>query len=174
LVTAGDAYYWAGGRKIALRRSDQTAIDLAAAASSGLSEEHIERLSKTGRSGGSTLRIVSTSELPESVRSGLDASGALQPVYEAGDGSQIIVLPEVRVETTDRSKARKLDQLASDFDAAITEPREGRYVITPLSRRGADALDLANRVTEQVGPEVAQARFVRVVPRPGSHRRHSA
>jgi hypothetical protein len=37
-------------------------------------------------------------------------------------------------------------------------------VLKPASGRGEEALELANHVSEQVNPDAAQARFLRIVP----------
>jgi hypothetical protein len=76
-------------------------------------------------------------------------------------------LPEVRVEESspERQQAvhRWLRQHARDVETV--EDRGGRIVLRPTSGRGQDALALANDLTEQVGPEMAQPRFLRIVDR---------
>ena len=87
------------------------------------------------------------------------------PVYEAEDGTMLAVLPEVRVECAD---PKVLDQVADSLEAAtVSERSEERLVIRPDSGRGEDALAIANHVHEAYAVDVAQARFRRVVPRPG-------
>lgn len=120
------------------------------------------------------LRLVEGTDLPEPVRQTLDSAGALQPVYRADSGARIVVLPEVRVETSDAAIGSRLHDLVKQSDATMTEARPGRYSIQLSSGRGDDALALANRVVEELEPDVAQARFIQVVPRPDQHRRKRA
>jgi hypothetical protein len=51
-----------------------------------------------------------------------------------------------------------------DSNAVIDESKPGRFVVKPSSGRGADALDLANRLAEELKPEAAQARFIEITP----------
>ncbi len=95
------------------------------------------------------------------------ASGAStgNATFRAEDGSLITVLPEIRVESGDPAV---LDAVSSSLqDARVTRRTEERLVIEPASGRGEDALALANHLAESFDVEVAQARFRRVVPRPG-------
>jgi hypothetical protein len=95
-------------------------------------------------------------------------------VYQTDDKSLLVVLPEVRVETTDPAKEQRLYDLVKQSDAVVAEAKRGRFVIRPSSGRGIDALALANRVVERVKPDIAQVRFVHIVPRPDQHRRGGA
>ena len=107
-------------------------------------------------------RKVRLSRLPDAPAA-LEAGEA--PVYEAEDGSTLAVLPEVRVECADPAV---LDAVAASLSGAtVTDRSEERLVIRPDSGRGEDALALANHVHEAFDVDVAQARFRRVVPRPG-------
>ena len=120
-----------------------------------------------GRELTKALRLVDGTDLPEPLRHTLDAAGALQPVYGTADDARVVVLPEVRVEASDPETRKGLRDLVKDSDAEMTESKPGRFVISVPSGRGDDALTLANRVVEELRPEVAQARFIHVVPRPG-------
>ena len=109
--------------------------------------------------GGRKVRLARLVDPPTAVEAG-DA-----PVYEAEDGSTLAVLPEVRVECADPAV---LDAVAASLSGAtVTDRSEERLVIRPDSGRGEDALALANHVHEAFDVDVAQARFRRVVPRPG-------
>jgi hypothetical protein len=110
-------------------------------------------------------RKIRLSRLPDAPAA-LEAGDA--PVYEAEDGSTLAVLPEVRVECADPAV---LDAVAASLSGAtVTDRSEERLVIRPDSGRGEDALAIANRVHEGFAVDVAQARFRRVVPRPGVER----
>jgi hypothetical protein len=78
-----------------------------------------------------------------------------------------VVLPEVRVEESRGAKRKHLaDWLESHAQETVVTSRSAdRFVLQPKSGYGGDALTLANQLTEQVGPELAQARFLRLLPR---------
>jgi hypothetical protein len=102
----------------------------------------------------------------------LEAAGAIHPVYRSR-GAVVVVLPEVRVEETRGGAKQKhlTEWLASHAQDAVVKSRsEDRLVIEPASGYGGDALALANQLTEQVGPEMAQARFLRILSRPSTQR----
>jgi hypothetical protein len=111
-------------------------------------------------SGGRKVRLDRVTDPPGPL--GGDVPDA--PVFRAEDGSLVAVLPEVRVESTD---PKVLDEVAASVGAATVERSEERLVIRPDSGRGEDALAIANQVHEAFDVDVAQARFRRVVPRPG-------
>jgi hypothetical protein len=111
--------------------------------------------------GGRKVRLDRVAEPPAALA---ESAGADAPVYRAEDGSLLAVLPEVRVECAD---PEVLDQVAASLEAATVERSEERLVIRPDSGRGEDALAIANHVHEAFHVDVAQARFRRVVPRPG-------
>jgi hypothetical protein len=113
--------------------------------------------------GGRKVRLSRLDDPPAALE--LEGEAEDVPVYEAEDGSTLAVLPEVRVECADPTV---LDAVAASLSGAtVTERSEERLVIRPDSGRGEDALAIANRVHEDYDVEVAQARFRRVVPRPG-------
>jgi len=91
----------------------------------------------------------------------------VHPVFRSEDGSRVVVLPEVRVEASDPEKLAELGR--SLTTARITQESADRLVIEPDSGRGADALALANTLAESADADLAQARFLRVVTRPGPH-----
>jgi len=93
--------------------------------------------------------------------------GAIHPVFRA-EGAMLVALPEVRVEdASPRRQAALHDWLAQHRgEAEIVQDRGDRMVLRPTSGRGLDALALANHLSEQVGPEMAQPGFLRIVERP--------
>ena len=111
--------------------------------------------------GGRKIRLDRVADPPEPLSG--DVPDA--PVFRAEDGSLLAVLPEVRVECAD---PQVLDRVADSLEGAtVAERSEERLVIRPDSGRGEDALAIANHVHEAYDVDVAQARFRRVVPRPG-------
>jgi hypothetical protein len=121
------------------------------------------------------VRIVDRGQLPTESVVRLEQSGILLPVFRA-EGALLVVLPEIRVEESRSGAPRQnlANWLSANADrTTVFEGTAGRIEIRPLSGKGAEALALANSLAEEVGPELAQARFVRLVPRPGTKRRRS-
>jgi hypothetical protein len=96
----------------------------------------------------------------------LAKQGAVQPVFHA-EGAMLIALPEVRLEESSPERRQAVHRWLRRHarDAEIVEDRGDRIVVRPTSGRGQDALALANQLTEQIGPEMAQPRFLRIVDR---------
>lgn len=161
----GDTYYWAGGKRIPLKASGEVAVDLG---SSLLTQAELEDLRATGRGLSGSLVIVSKDDVPGSLREGDAFVAGVHPVFRAEDGALIVVLPEVRVEARDPQRLAAVGR--SLKSAHIKEQTEERLVLEPASGRGEDALRLANALAESPDTEVSQARFIRVVPRPGARR----
>jgi hypothetical protein len=111
--------------------------------------------------GGRKVRLEPVAEAPGPLAEGAPDA----PVFRAEDGSLVAVLPEVRVECADPAV---LDAVVASLDDTLVVDRsEERLVLAPGSGRGEDALALANTLAETFDLDVAQARFRRVVPRPG-------
>jgi hypothetical protein len=93
-------------------------------------------------------------------------------VFRAADGSLLVVLPEVRIEAADERQARKIRRALDGASVAseVVRDKGEQLVVRPRSHKGGDALELANLVAETVEPPMAQARFLRVVPRPSTTR----
>ena len=164
-MSDGDTYYWAGGSKIALHASDDVAVDLGSGPCAQLPEPDLAGLRAEGRSLSGSLVVVPKSAVPDALREGDAFVVGVHPVFRADDGALIVVLPEVRVESSD---PQRLAAVGRSVKAAhITEQTEERLVLAPDSGRGEDALRLANTLAESPDTDVSQARFIRVVPRPG-------
>jgi hypothetical protein len=170
-VTYGDTYYWAGGRRIGLRTSPDVVVDLTLAAQSGLDESDVARIRDQGRSLTASTVLLPEQDLPEAFKADASLARAFHPVFRADDGTLLAVLPEVRVEAHEPNKLAVLERLIADGETAaiIKEQRPGRLVLEPASGRGADALTLANTLFEEYHPDLAQARFLRVIARPDRH-----
>ena len=164
---ANQAYYYDGaGSRIALHAIDEIAIDWEAAKAVSLPDELVSKLRDSSRVLRGGVSLVERNDLGESALHALDSVGAIHPVFRAEDGTKLVVLPEVRVEATDASQARKIKRTLKREEAELVEATGERLVIRPKSGRGSDALDLANRLEEAEHPLMAQAHFLRVVPRP--------
>jgi hypothetical protein len=168
---AGDRYYYAGGKKVELAPADDLiAVDASALADRRVAKEIEATVRRNFKplSGGVGLihRADLGSEANEVVKA-LEEAGVTHPVFRSY-GAVVVVLPEVRVEEGRGGAKQKhlADWLASHSKDALVKSRaEGRVVLEPTSGYGGDALALANQLAEQVGPEMAQARFLRIVPR---------
>jgi hypothetical protein len=164
-----DFYYYAGGKRIPLELDpEHVAVDLGVVESregkrpDPATVEGAEEL----RSG---LYLVERSALSADVRQRLDQEDALLPVFHYED-ALVVILPEVRVEVAAGGETevhRFLEQ--ADVPNEILADRGTRLVVRPDSGRGEDALRLANELQESVPVEMAQARFLRKVPKRSSH-----
>jgi hypothetical protein len=171
-ASAGDAapdeYYYAGNDRIALKRaSGLVAVDVTSLAPA--LARQVEGVAKKGGAPGRRgIVIVRRDALPSGARTQLESRRrALMPVVQDDDGSLIVVLPEVRVENDDdtaTSRVLRWLRLRKDVEFDV-EP--DRIVVRPLSHDGRDALHLANEIQEELKPSLSQARFMRVVRRPG-------
>jgi len=161
------AYYYANGTstKVELARADAVGVDLEVAAEAGVPKRWLKRLEHDGRSLRGAVVMLPRAGIAAETEVELEVAGALRPVYRA-EGADIIVLPEVRVETDTAKQAREVQEWMSREGAEIVDVSETRVTFRPASGRGEDALELANRCNEQVKPALAQAHFLRVVPRP--------
>lgn len=163
-MSVGDTYYWAGGRKVPLAASSDVVVDLGSQAGDRLTEPELQALRDKGRSLSSSLLLVAESDAAQALGEGWSSMPGVHPVFRAEDGSEIVVLPEVRVEGSDPGKIAELGRSATS--AHVTQQTDERLVLEPDSGRGEDALTLANELAESADTDVAQARFVRIVPRP--------
>jgi hypothetical protein len=160
-----DFYYYAGGKRIPLELDrEHVAVDVGVVESregrrpDPAAVEGAEEL----RSG---LYLVEKSSLSADIRRRLDQEDALLPVFLYED-ALVVVLPEVRVEIAagDETEVHRfLEQ--SDVPNQILADKGNRLVVRPDSGRGEDALRLANELQESVPVELAQARFLRRVPK---------
>src|SRR5262245_45805394 len=83
-------YYWADGRTISLRGSEEVAVELERANRSKLSAAQIDRLRNNGQQISRSLVVVDRRDLDFHTCDELEAVAALQPVYRADDGTRMI------------------------------------------------------------------------------------
>lgn len=157
---SSERYYYAGGKRIELSPAD----DLCAVGDpekAGLKPLTAD----IGRSLGGGLRLLSKGEL--AVQKFTNPSICKYPVFRSG-GVILVALPEVRIEESRESKWEKLNKWLERHrdDVTILRRDDDRLVLSPVSGSGADALTIANDLTEEIGPEMAEARFIRITPRP--------
>jgi hypothetical protein len=172
-VGSGGAYYYdVDGSRVRLEPADDVAVDLRAAEAAGLSGDLLREVQRKSRELRGGIVLLHGGDLPDAVTGELDEAGALQPVFRAADGSLLVVLPEVRIEAADERQARKIRRALDGASVAseVVRDKGEQLVVRPRSHKGGDALELANLVAETVEPPMAQARFLRVVPRPSTTR----
>ena len=160
-------YYYVGDQKVPIDLDRQrVCVDLGLAKAGPAALRKWVRQAKPKPVSGQ-LALLDRSALPPAVLEALEAQSAVQPVFRHGEAS-LVALPEVRVEAT-RAKRRKLDTLVKKgpIPASIEDQGADRTVLRPLSGNGGDAVALANALHETLQPDLAQARFVRIVPKPG-------
>jgi hypothetical protein len=166
-IDPGQAYYYAGGQRRGLADSDLVAVDLDAVGD--LEEEVLEELRSSGRPLAGAVVLVDGETAARLLGDRLGEAPGVHPVYEA-EGALVVVLPEVRVEGG-AGALRRVEERASA--RAGVDASEGRLVLRPRSGRGQEALELANELAESADEDeldLAQARFLRITERPGTHR----
>ena len=158
--TNAPRYYYADGKQIRLSPDPAyLAVNL-----SRIDRERIKGLRGTVIG---DVGLFPVASVPKQVRDSFLEAGALLPVYRAAD-AHIAVLPEVRVELSSKRQhpAFRTAIKSSGIEASV-EPTDGNsFVLRPQSGSGSDALSLANFVHEHVRPRMAQARFLRILPKP--------
>jgi hypothetical protein len=114
------------------------------------------------------LRLVTRDELGDAVKR-VGGSKLKYPVFRS-HGAIVVALPEVRVEESRKSHQAKLRKWLAEHrdDVMVVCRGDDRVVLKPVSGSGQDALAIANDLAEHVGPEMAQARFIRVTARPST------
>lgn len=166
-----DNYYYAGGKKIALKRDDElVAFDQAAAASAGVDARGLDAASGVRRGPGGVL-VAPRRSLGEPQVASLRKAGALFPVFRR-DQAILVALPEVRVEFDDANQRNAVKALlASKADAvSVTQDASDLLVLRPCSGNADEALRLANQIYEDARPAASSVRFIQFVPRPGTLR----
>jgi len=167
----GDYYYYAGGQRVQLIPADDLlAIDDQSFAVADLPQAvraAVERLARPLTSGVRLLERAALGDDPDVIRA-MQQAHVLQPVFRS-QGAVVVVLPEVRVEEgRGGAKQQRLERWLTEHarHTLIESQSDGRITVRPTSGYGGDALSIANALAEDVKPEMAQARFVRIVPRP--------
>jgi len=152
-------YYYADNKRISLQPADDLVAFKAKPASGRKGAVPVGRELTGG------LRLAAKGDLTPAKRK--LTSNSNYPVYRSG-GAIVVALPEVRVEESRRSYWTKLQKWLVEHGDVIevVSSDDERVVLRPASGSGRDALSIANNLAETVHPEMAQARFIRVVPRP--------
>ncbi len=163
--TRAATYYYAGGEKIELTPADDLFV-----VESNDTRSIAGASQPVGRALTDGLRLVTKDELGDAVK-GLGESKSKYPVFRA-HGAIVVALPEVRVEESRKAHWAMLDKWLAEHgdDVTVVSRDDNRVVLKPVSGSGMDAVTIANDLAKDVGPEMAQARFIRVTPRPSTRR----
>ncbi|MFG0335004.1 MAG: hypothetical protein ACF8TS_16735 [Maioricimonas sp. JB049] len=168
-----DNYYYAKGKRVPLARSsDLVAIEDRAPEVCGLDDKECARLKLASRPLRGGVSLIERKELGEQLERQFEERQLLHPVFEA-EGALLVPLPEIRIEESRPQQTAQLEDWLEEHAASakVIKRRPGRLVLEPTSGNAEAALDLANRVHEQVDPEMAETRFIRVMPRPDTTRK---
>ncbi len=160
-------YYYAGGERHALTSDDEfLAIDRSRLKQAGVDKLTENKLMRDSQALRGNIRLIPKLAVPPELRERLAASGALQLVFRE-QGAWIIVLPEVRAEAaTEAGRAEVRGWIdKSEIPFEIVRERGNQLLLRMTSGRGEDALEFANRLHEEVHPDLVQARFLRIVPK---------
>jgi len=163
-------YYYASGQPVALALDeDWLAIDTRKFPAAGTSARLRAAILRDSRPLRGDLILVKRQAVPAKPLDALRRQGAVQPVFRA-KRALLIALPEVRVEESSVEGQRALHHWIRQHgdEAEVVEDNGEKILLRPASGDGIDAIALANHLTEQVGTEMAQARFLRVLTQLGS------
>jgi hypothetical protein len=158
-------YYYASGHPVELTLDGNwLAIDTRQFKAAGTSPRLQVTLLKDARPLRGDLILVKRQLLTPKQLDALTRHGAAHPVFQS-NGAMLIALPEVRVEESSSQRRRALLRWIREHAdiAEIVEDDGNKFVLRPTTGQGADAITLANQLVEQIGPELAQPRFLRVV-----------
>jgi len=158
-------YYYASGHPVHLTLDEEwVALDRRQLSRLGTAPRVQAALLKGSRPLRGDLILVKRAAIPPDQLDDFKGNVAAQPVFRA-EGAILIALPEVRVEEPSRQGQRALRRWLREHGdlAQVVEDAGEKIVLKPTSGRGLDAITLANQLTEQIGPEMAQPRFLRVV-----------
>jgi hypothetical protein len=163
-------YYYASGQPVDLvLDEDWLAVDTRKFKEAATSARLQAALLKGARPLRGDLILVQRQAIPAKQLDALTLHGAIHPVFRA-QGAILIALPEVRVEESSAVRLRALHRWIREHGnlATLVEDNGAQILLHPTSGHGLDAIALANHLTEEIGPEMAQPRFLRVVEHFGS------
>jgi hypothetical protein len=163
-------YYYASGQPVDLTLDEHwLAVDTRQFKAAGISPRLKATLLKDARPLRGDLILVKRQAIPAKQLDALTLHGAVHPAFRA-EGAILIALPEVRVEESSAQRQRALHRWIRQHgdEAQLVEDNGEKILLRPTSGHGVDAISLANHLTEQIGPEMAQTRFLRVVEHLGS------
>ena len=154
-------YYYAGGRRIDVEL-DRSHVAVDAARVPTGAEQAWARVVDQSEPLLRGLFLVPRTLLTSALQRDLDEVGAVHPVYRHGT-VLLVALPELRVVVPSTQRARLMN-LVERGQPPVTIARDDGETLTlrPVSGRGADAVDAANRLFEAIHPRTSEPRFLRV------------
>lgn len=163
------AYYYAGGRRITLTPDKEWLVIAAQHLPTEVPEAVQAELQQKAQALSADLHMVRRAALSPATIDFLQQADAMAPVFRAA-GALLVALPEVRVEEHRPVQQERLRAWLehNPLAARISGQHTRGMVLTPVSGHGMDAVMLANRLTEEIAPEMAQAHFLRLVPQPST------
>ncbi len=158
-------YYYASGRRIPLTPAKEWLVIDAQHLPTDVPETVQAELQHEAQWLSADIQMVRRAALSPDTIAFLQQADAMGSVFRAA-GALVVVLPEVRVEEhRPAQQERLLEWLEQNSqEARISRQNTRGMVLTPTSGHGMDAVTLANRLTEEIAPEMAQAHFLRIVP----------
>jgi hypothetical protein len=158
-------YFYAAGKRVALEvESSLWALDTEALAAAAIAQSMREQILADARVLRGKYVLV---HLSAALLDPLRAAHAVQPVYRSAD-AMLVALPEVRVEESRPDILQRLREWLRSRRQWIdvSEPAAGRLTLRPASGEAEQALEIANALAEEIGPELAETRFIRSTGRP--------
>jgi hypothetical protein len=169
-----EAYYYANGKRIdlavvtnrlAVPKVEPTEKDAGKSRAGGLRAGAREAIQK-GRTLTNGLVLVDAEKLDAVDRQELEAMEGAQRVFQC-QGALVIALPEIRIEDSRPAKLAAVKKWLKRHEATLDVEEAGNQItVRPRSKQGLDALSLAAKINEELQVELAQPRFVRIVPSP--------
>jgi hypothetical protein len=163
---ATDAYYYAEGKRVALK----PALDLIAVVDARLAAklpalQASDAALREGTHLRGGIRLVRVGDLEPDTLERLQKAAVTQPVFRQ-DGTILVALPEIRIEDEREAKLAEVREFVAGRARPAADENEGRLTLHLQSEDGRDALMLANELVERYKPASVSPRFLRVVPGP--------
>lgn len=159
-------FYYAEGKRVPLAEERRYRVLTEVALERLVVEEpDRRRVRERARSLPGGLLLVDLDQIPKPIADALASDASLSTVFRHGR-ELIHVLPEIAVASSDPSALAAARRLLEGAQAEVQGKRDDEFVARLPAASGAEILELAGRVFDQAHPEMAQPRFLRVLPRP--------
>ena len=161
-------YYYVKGEKVPLKEvSDVASVRVSDVEASNPRQIELSAIKSAARKLRGGVSLLDKTKITKEAGKFLKDNKLTSPIFES-EGSYLVPLAEVRIEDADPdSIQRVLDWVSKHSDSVeVSKLLRNRVVLRPVSNRADEAIDLANEITENLGPSMAQVRFIRMVQRP--------
>jgi hypothetical protein len=163
---AKDEYYYAGGKRVALKPAlDLIAVDDARLAEKLPTLQASDAALREGTPLRGGIRLVQVDDLEPNTLERLQKAAVTHPVFRQ-DGTILVALPDIRIEDESIAKLAEVRKFAAGKARLLADENDGRLTLHLQSEDGRDALVLANELVELYKPASVSPRFLRVVPGP--------